>query len=84
MKIDWTRDEKTAADKDEFKQLLSISKPVLAKLLKLCYNKRKAYDDNKYAKPDYNSPSWALVQADSSGYTRALTEVIELIESIEE
>ena len=84
MKSDWLRGEKTTADKEEFKQLLSVSKPVLDKLLVLCYNKRKAYDESKYAKPDYTDSAWPLIQADTNGYVRALTEIAEIIESVEE
>lgn len=84
MKKDWLRELKTEGEKEEFKQTLSVSKPVLDKLLKLCYNKRKSYDTEKYQKPDYSNANWALNQADINGYARALTEVIELIESIEE
>ena len=84
MKLDWTKGDKTKADKEATKQLLVSSKQALDKLQKLCYNKRAAYDKTKYAKPDYNEPSWSLVQSDANGYTRALTEIIELISSIEE
>lgn len=80
-KIVWTKDE---PDKEYFKQLLYTSKPVLDKLLKICYNKRKSYDESKYSKPDYNAPNWAINQADTNGYVRALTEIIELIENAEE
>jgi hypothetical protein len=84
MKLDWTRGDKTKAAKEATKQLLVTSKPALDRLSNLCYNKRSAYDKMKYAKPDYNEPAWALVQSDLNGYSRALTEIIELISSIEE
>lgn len=84
MRKDWLREEKTDSGKEEFKQLLSVSKPVLDKLLTICYNKRTSYDETKYKKPDYTDSAWPLTQADNNGYARALTEVIELIESIEE
>lgn len=81
MKKNWTKGEE---DVEEFKQLLSLSKPVLDKLSKVCYNKLKSYNELKYKKPDYNEPNWPVVQADLNGYARAYNEIIELIESIEE
>lgn len=84
MKTDWLRNLKTQEEKNEFKQLLSISKPVLDKLNVLCYNKRQAYLDDKVSKPDYTASNWHVVQADNNGYVRALTEIINIIESIEE
>lgn len=80
-KLDWLKGE---PDREYFKQLLTTSKPVLDKLLEICYNKRKSYDESKYSKPDYNDSNWAINQADTNGYVRALTEVIKLIENAEE
>ena len=80
----WFRGDKTEKDKKETLQLLKISKPVLDKLTFLCYNTLEASESNKLNKPDYNSPSWPLVQADHNGYQRAYREIIAIIESIEE
>ncbi len=84
MKIDWLRGLDTQEAKDEFKQILVISKPALDKLGELCYNKRQSSLDEKCQKPDYTSSAWPLVQADINGYTRAMTEILNLIDSIEE
>lgn len=84
MKLDWFRGCKSSTDKEEMKQILVISKPVLDKLAEICYNKRQASNDEKIKKPDYTDSAWPIVQADLNGYTRAMTEIINLIESIEE
>lgn len=81
MKLDWLRGEE---DKEEFKKLLQVSKPVLDKLLKLCYNKSEASGSLKLQKPDYSDSAWPYVQADTNGYVRALKEITDLIESIKE
>lgn len=41
---------------------------------KLAYLQRKSL-----GKQEYDSPSWALAQADAVGYMRALSEVIDLL-----
>lgn len=81
MKKDWFRG---IEDKEEFKDLLRISKPVLDKLGDLCYNKLEALESSKRKKPDYQDSSWPFVQADQNGYERAMHEIIEMIKSIEE
>lgn len=81
MKSDWFRGTE---DKEEMKDLLRISKPVLDKLAFLCYNKLTALESSKRKKPDYTDSSWPFVQADQNGYERAMHEIIELINSIEE
>lgn len=83
MKTDWFRGD-SPEDRKETKELLRVAKPVLDKLNKVCYNRLDACVTSKRAKPDYQSSSWAYIQADQNGYERAMKEIIELIESIEE
>lgn len=64
--------------KAEFESLLRNSSLVLNKLSDILH----ALDDGaeKSTKADYNSPSWAFLQADTNGYRRALKDVLSLIQ----
>lgn len=62
-------------EKARFEQLLGINNKVLDRLVEMCYNMSK---ESENISNDFDSPNWALRQANSIGYRRALAQVIEL------
>jgi hypothetical protein len=74
MRSEWFSDCKTEEDKEQRRRELRAASAVLERLSALVGNKTK---DSTLA--DYNSPSWAYLQADKLGWNRALTTVQELI-----
>ena len=65
-----------------FKELFSNSTLVLDKLRSICYNNIRKIENSSRAQ--YESPSWAYLQADNNGYARAYREMIELLSLTEE
>jgi hypothetical protein len=55
--------------------LLESNNKVLDKLVEICYNMIK---DSELDSSDFETPNWALRQADKVGYRRALKQVIML------
>lgn len=77
----WTSNLKGEDAKKEFLRALEISNtPVLRRLLEIVQEKRDISQHTNTT--DYNSPSWAYIQADKAGYTRALHEVERLLMEI--
>jgi len=77
MKTIWFQDIKNPEDQKNFKKSVIGSKIVLDKLKEVCYTKIKNGESSNVS--DYDSPSWALRQADKVGYARALTEMIGIL-----
>lgn len=65
----------TAHDKQTVKELLGSNNKVLDKLVEICYN---MYRESETTSNDFDSPNWALRQADLVGYRRALQRIIKL------
>jgi len=62
-------------EKSRFEEIIGINNKVLDRLVEICYNMCK---ESEKTSNDFDSPNWALRQADSIGYRRALAKVIEL------
>ena len=62
-------------NKKNFEQLLENNNKVLDRLLEICYNMINELEDKS---SDYDSPNWALRQADSVGQRRSLEKIIKL------
>jgi hypothetical protein len=80
MKASWT----TGLPEDEAERIVSSYKAgaeLRERLAEILSNKME--DQLRYGrrKENYNSPSWALEQADTCGFNRALEYVLSLIES---
>ena len=73
-----------SAQKKETKELLSICKPVLDKLGEMCYNSLDSTRKEMRVKTNYDKPSWSAYQAHLNGYEQAYTEILNIINSIEE
>lgn len=68
------------SDKSLFTQEFKSS-PFLRKQISSVLSKKiDSYYVGMRDKSGYESPNWALSQADSIGYTRALNEIISLLE----
>lgn len=63
-------------EKKTFLQDLSNSGYVLEKLKKII---RARYMATKPKASDYESPSWAYLQADQNGYRRALEDIMKIL-----
>lgn len=66
-------------DREEFKQRILLAEPVLERLQEVINGKLSQSSSEILSKTNYESPSWALMQADHVGYTRALNELISFI-----
>lgn len=78
MKVSWTRgvDSELQVDiRQNYKESLVMRKRLQA----LLEDKVQVSTQNARSKVSYDSPNWALLQADARGYERALCEVISLI-----
>jgi hypothetical protein len=64
-----------AREKQNMEDLLGANNLVLDKLIEICYNMIRNSDiDNS----DFETPNWALRQADKVGYRRALKQIVKL------
>ncbi len=65
------------SEQEEFKKLVLGSRKVLDRLHEICYN--TIQNGVVSSKTDYDSPSWAYLQADQNGYLRAYKEILQLV-----
>lgn len=77
MDSQWAAHLKDKQEADQFKANVRSSVKVLDRLHDLVYNKIK--NQSLFSDRDYDSPSWALRQADKTGYTRALQDILPLL-----
>ena len=75
MKVAWTKDCKTGPEKAKRKEVI-LSNQGSLDILKVIIESKRI----KAKGSDYESPSWAYKQADTIGYNRALTELLDLME----
>jgi hypothetical protein len=61
--------------KVQFEEILGVNNKVLDKLAKICYNMINEVENTS---SDFDTPNWALRQADLVGQRRALMKVIKL------
>lgn len=79
----WTSTLKTEEAKKEFLQLMSISNgPVLKRLLEIVVEEKNKTNKNSLSLNNYDSPSWAYIQADNVGYQRGLNLIEHLLKDI--
>lgn len=76
MKTVWT---KGVENPQEIKQLFKEAHILRQRLVELLEDKTGSETRDRLNKASYASPSWALRQADSVGYCRAISEVISLL-----
>lgn len=78
MKTSWTSGL-TPQQKEEITSNFGHSSLVRERLTAILTSKMETNDKELVTKELYESPSWALRQADGVGYKRALNEVISLL-----
>lgn len=66
-------------DQEEFKQRILLAEPVLTRLSNILDQKLNTTVNDTLRVSSYSSPTWAYEQADHIGYSRALQEVITLL-----
>lgn len=80
LPIVWTKHLKTKEEKENFESLLRNSTIVASRLVTIL----REMDESKVSREtDYDSPSWAYLQADQNGYRRAIQEVLKLFNYLE-
>jgi len=72
------------ADVGEMRGLFKSSLRLRLRLIELLHDKDMVHYKAQANRQNYDSPSWALTQADSMGYCRALREVVSLLSDVEE
>jgi len=78
MKESWFKgldEERKLEIRKDFRSSILVRK----RLKTLCADKIASSSKSGRNKDDYDCPNWAYKQADSRGYERALTEIINLL-----
>lgn len=79
----WTKHISSPDKKKEFQELLAVSSgPVWQRLLSIVREEKDRIYRSSIKPSSYDSPSWALQQADNVGYIRALDLIEHLIKGI--
>ncbi|AXH71949.1 MAG: putative hypothetical protein [Podoviridae sp. ctbj_2] len=79
MKKSWTLGL-SPIKRDEIIQEYHGSATVRRRLVEMLKEKKDAAQEKSLKENAYGSPNWGFLQADSVGYQRAITEIIDLIE----
>jgi hypothetical protein len=80
VKINWTKGL-VGEEKEEMKRLFLSNAFFRKRAQLLVQDKIDTIRQKNITETAYDSPNWALKQADAVGYERALQEVINLLES---
>lgn len=68
------------AEQERRKELVKSSKFILDILDEILYNKSIEVGNTEFDPSQYQSPSWAYMQADRNGYQRALRDVRKILD----
>jgi len=71
----WTKHLRTEEARKNFENMLRGNVVVNERLIQILHEKRGS---NQAKLADYESPSWAYLQADKNGYDRAIKDILEL------
>ena len=77
VNVSWIKHLKTKEDQQSFIDNLA-GNPVVARLVEIL--EAKLAERDTFKEMDYSSPSWAYLAADRNGYTRAINEVVTLLQ----
>ena len=66
--------------KEEFKNMVRASKPVLDRVINIMNDKIKHLEKDQEALDNYDSPNWAYKQIDYNSTKRAYKHIINLLE----
>lgn len=80
MKTSWLSGVKDASVKKELRANFLASKMVRQRLVEMLDTKLSSSVRASRSSESYDSPNWALKQADATGYQRALEEVKSLLD----
>lgn len=80
MKTSWLGGVKDASVKKELRVNFLASKMVRQRLVEMLDAKLSSSVRSSRSSESYDSPNWALKQADATGYQRALEEVKSLLD----
>tara|TARA_B100000929_G_C15511743_1_gene421121 strand:+ start:3765 stop:4019 length:255 start_codon:yes stop_codon:yes gene_type:complete len=83
MKTSWTAYIKDPERKEEIRKSFNSSVVMRKRLKEMLERKIHAKITACQSENLYESPNWALLQADSRGYERAMNDVIKLLEEKE-
>ncbi len=75
----WISHLETEDEKEEFRKRLRISKDLFHRLKVLIEVMNKDNTKARVSLSSYDKPAWSEFQADSNGYERALTEVLNYL-----
>lgn len=75
----WTTHLKDPEEAKRFRQYMYSSKGVLDRLTQILDTKVEELDQLEADVAQYDSPSWAALQADRNGYRRAMRQVKKII-----
>lgn len=78
LKSSWTSGM-SEEDALKLKEEFAKSAPIRVRLIEMLEKKFADEAKSRVSKLGYDSPNWALLQADSVGFQRALKEVISLL-----
>ncbi|HET8689238.1 MAG TPA: hypothetical protein VFM18_21715 [Methanosarcina sp.] len=79
MKTTWTKGL-TGQDKEEMQSLFHSSARLRSRIKLMIEEKINASRTKSVSEDAYDTPNWALKQADAIGYERALKEIISLMQ----
>jgi len=79
MKTIWTSGLKTEDQRKDIERAFQASGLLRERLALICKDKVASNISMRTSSSDYESPNWALKQADSVGYARAYNEIISII-----
>lgn len=74
----WTSHLDNEADKARFRQHILNSRSVLERQTAILDEIEKELDGQETDQDQYNSPSWAAMQADRNGFRRAIRRIKKL------
>jgi len=80
MKSTWVSTSMDAERKEEIKKAFTASTVIRSRLKEIAAHKQISAVKACQSKNLYDSPNWALLQADSRGYERALEEIKSLLD----
>ncbi len=78
MKVNWIAGL-DAVRKDDVRQSFKASLVMRKRLLELLEKKMRESWASSMAQDGYDTPNWALKQADARGYERAMKEIMSLV-----
>jgi hypothetical protein len=74
----WTQNLVSPDEKERFKNYLLSVRPIIDRQNEILQQWDDELTNKETSEDQYNSPSWAMLQADRNGYRRALRKVKQL------